>query len=111
MIVLELTIPFNSSLSFLSAQTRKEEKYQLLLSDLEAKGLKPLMLTIEVGSLGHSPPRAFQGLHKLFPSLTKQAASQMLDECGRVAISASQHIFFSRREPSWNTAIKLLHYS
>jgi len=45
--LLELTIPYNSPKSLSKAKEQKESKqnYQLMLSDLDAKGLSSLLYT------------------------------------------------------------------
>ena len=54
--LIELTIPHNLLESISRARQRKSEKevYQLVLSDLEAKGLTSNLYTIEIGSLQRS---------------------------------------------------------
>ena len=57
-ILLELTIPYNSPESLSKAKERKEFKqnYQLVLSDLDARGLSSSLYTIEIGALGTGYP-------------------------------------------------------
>ena len=101
--IIELTIPFNSPDSFAEAQYRKYNKYQLLLSELETKGLKPKFLSVEIGALGHWQSKTGTLLHKLVPVIPKPDIRSMLDDAGKIAITASYHIFKARREKSWSS--------
>ena len=53
---MELTIPQNSLEAVNNAQRRKKSKenYQLVLSEMDKQGLKASLVTLEVGTLGHS---------------------------------------------------------
>ena len=57
-IMLELTVPNNTSESLHQARSRKmgKENYQMLQSDLEDMGLLTNFVTVEIGALGHSFP-------------------------------------------------------
>ena len=54
--LMELTIPYNSPESLTIAHARKSTKrnYQVVQCDLECKGHSTLLVTIEIGALGHS---------------------------------------------------------
>ena len=72
-ILLELTVPFKSPESMSKTKQHKESKelYQLALSDLEANGFDPLLLTLEIGALGHWLPSSRRALMQAFSSLSK----------------------------------------
>jgi len=57
-ILLEVTIFYNSPESLSKAKERKEynQNYQLVLGNLDARGLSSLLYTIEIGALGHWLP-------------------------------------------------------
>ena len=74
--ILELTVPFNSLESMKKAHDLKTNKYELLLSDLEAQGYAPKFLVMEIGAL---EPGTMSCLHKLFPSIKKDAFKSLLD--------------------------------
>ena len=103
-IVLELTVPFNSPDSISNVHSLKTTKYQLLLSDLEAKSFHPKFLAIEIGALGHS----ISSFCNLFPKLTKPTVKRLFDEVGKLAITASRRIFLARKELTWNSSQPLL---
>ena len=106
-VLLELTIPYNSPESIAKAKQRKESKenYQLVLSDLEAKGYNSCLLTVEIGALGHWLPHSRQNLLNAAPSLTKAIATAILDQAARKVISASHQIFRARTNVSWNLCL------
>ena len=52
-IIIELTVPFNSPDSINTAHNFKTSKYQILLSDMETKGYITDFVAVEVGALGH----------------------------------------------------------
>ena len=113
MFILELTVPFNSLESMKKAHNLKTNKYELLLSDLEAQGYASKFLAMEIGALGYHQPGIMSCLHKLFPSINKDAFKSLLDASGKIAISTSQCILMARREVAWNGSQPLLvkHYS
>ena len=78
--LVELTIPANSLDHLRSAKTRKSHKplYQTLLSDLDSLGKKASLITIEIGSLGHSLPSCCKEFLKSFPVFDKSSVRQLL---------------------------------
>ena len=109
-LLIELTVPYNSPESIANAHSRKEakENYNMLLGDLEAKGYSASLLAIEIGSLGHSLTSTQAALSRHSPSLSKQGVKKPFDEAGKVAISASYFIFLARRDQLRNSERQLL---
>ena len=101
--LIELTIPHNSLVSLSNARQRKSRKetYLQALSDLEAKGLVCNLHTMEIGTFGHWLPISQRALSNSVPSITKQAAREMMDEAARRIIGASQVIFKARLDKTW----------
>ena len=59
MVLIELTIPCNSPENLHAVVCKSsKENYQQLLSDIEETNRKASLVTIEIGSLGHSLPPA-----------------------------------------------------
>ena len=108
LIILELTIPFNSPESMKKANNFKTNKYELLLSDLESNGYAPEFLAMEIGALGHHRPGTLSALHNLLPSIPKNSFRALLDNAGKTAISISRRIFMARREEAWSNSQPLL---
>ena len=107
-IVLELTVPFKSPDSMSNAHSLKTTKYQLLLSDLEAKSFHPKFMAIEIGALGHSRSKTISSFCHFFPKLTKPTVKRLFDEVRKLAITASRRIFLARKELTWNSSQPLL---
>ena len=77
LVLIELTIPSNTIKNLEDAHQRKytKQSYQLLLSDLETACFNVDLVTVEVGSLGHSLPSSHNSLVKVLPNiLTKHDA-------------------------------------
>ena len=88
--IIELIVPFNSPDCINAAHEYKVSKYQLLLSDLEAKSYTSRLVAVEIGALGHYLNRTCNFLNWAFPSIPKAAIQNLLDEVGITAITGSQ---------------------
>ena len=104
-IIIELTVPFNSPDSINTAHNFKTSKYQILLSDLDTRGYDTDLVTIEVGALGHYFSRVCLSVHCVLPSLSRTLIGKLTDETGKLA---SQRIFMAKREEYWNSVQSLL---
>ena len=102
---IELTVPYNSPDCLHNARLRKENKeiYQHALSDLETKGMIAEFVSIEIGALGYWLPHTRSSLRKKVPSLSKSAATHLLDSAAKAVVTASHTIFCARLNPSWNS--------
>ena len=102
-ILLELTIPWNSVASITSAKARKENKtsYQLLISDLTNSGYSVHYTTIEIGCLGHYTSDAYASLKTIAPSSSRASRRDTLLAASKAAISCSYHIFSCRGSKPW----------
>ena len=70
--------------------------YQHTLSDLESKGVISELVTIQFGALGHWLPHTFSSLRQQVSSLSKSAATHLLDSAAKVIETASHKIFCAR---------------
>ena len=105
LLILEMTIPYNSPEALSNARQRKrnKENYQLALSELDRKGFKTSLTTLEVGTLGHSPPQTHSDLKRILPRVSKSKIRHLFDEAGKISITCSHTIFRARTELDWNT--------
>ena len=94
--ILELTVPHNSLDNISSARCRKLQKYAHLISDLEHRNQSVLLVSLEIGSLGHFTHDAIRSLQKLLPSLSKRRTKDLLFSLAKISISCSSFIFNSR---------------
>jgi len=106
-ILLELTISNNSPESLSNCKERKEYKqnYQLVLGDLDARGLSSLLYTIEIGALSHWLPCTCSALWRCFPSLNKSTTTRLLDLVASLVVAASHIIFHAQKSPMWNSEV------
>ena len=75
--------------------------YQHTLSDLESKGvISDELVTIEIGALGHWLPHTCSSLRQQVSSLSKSAATHLLDSAAKAIVTASHKIFCARLNPS-----------
>ena len=70
-ILIELTVPYDSRENLNSVRSRKLNKssYLELVSDLEAKGYSATLITGEISLLGHSLPVCHKAIQKSFHQL------------------------------------------
>ena len=106
-ILLELTISYNSPESLSKAKEWKEYKqhYQLVLGDLDARGPSSLLYTIEIGALGHWLPCTCSALWRCFPSLNKSTTTRLLDLVASLVVAASNIIFHAQKSLMWNSEV------
>ena len=99
-IMLELTVPFNSPESLACAKVRKMVRlnYQMVQSDLEARGFNASLLTIVTSCLGHSPMNTQKDVCNILPAISKSDCRQLFGKSCKVAISTSYSIVMARRE-------------
>ena len=109
-IIIELTIPYNSPVSLTNAHTRKSTKqsYQMVLSDLESKGYRSILVPIEIGALGHSLLSTHKLLRKVLPAFSCQTTRELFDDAAKVVIAASHIIFLARKSQVWPDSRNLL---
>ena len=109
-VLIELTVPFNSpeALEYARRFKANKENYQVLLSDLNFNGYQSELITIEIGALGHWLPRSLSAIRKVFPSLAKEDVKLLLDRASKVVISSSQIIFNARHSDAWSASRPLL---
>ena len=102
--LIELTVPSNSpeALSNAWLRERNKEKYQLVLSELNRKGFKASLITLEIGALGHSLPQTLSDLKGGLPCLTKSKIRHLFDGAGKISITCSQLLFQARIELAWS---------
>ena len=103
-ILLELTVPWNSATNMTKARDFKlcKPNYQLLISDLQALGYSAQLHTMEIGSLGHCSHHAFSALKAAAPLSKVRDRRHLLTNIAKTAINCSHTIFNARSCPSWS---------
>ena len=101
--IIEFRVPFDSLDCINAANEYKSSKYQLLLSNLEAKNYSSQFIVIEISALGHYLNRTCESMNQAFPSISKGAIRNLLHEAEKTAITASQRIFMAQNEEIWSS--------
>ena len=103
-ILIELTIPWNSATNIANARDFKLGKpnYQYLLSDLQALGYSTQLHTMEIGSLGHYTHHSLSALKAAAPLSKARDRRHLLTNLAKTAISCSHTIFNARQCPTWS---------
>ena len=76
---------------------------EMQMSDLETKGMIAEFVSIKIGALGHWLPHTRFSLQQQVPSLSKSAATHLLDSAAKAVVTASHTIFCARLNPSWKS--------
>ena len=102
-VLLELTVPFDSSISsFKSAEDRKTDRYDRLTLDLKALGYKALNMPLEIGSRGVITARNHTVLATLCGICHIKNIKQLRRTLGKIALVASHRIYLARRSNEWS---------
>ena len=101
-VLLELTVPWDSSTSFKAAVERKTARYERLTEDLRDKGFTALNLPLEVGCRGVINARNHLVLETRCNLVKIRAHKKLLGSLGRIALLGSYRIWLARRSQEWN---------
>jgi hypothetical protein len=94
----ELTVAFDEYL--IDAQTRKTQKYQDLLMDIQKHTFKTSLFTVEVGSRG-SISSTFDSVLQDFTTATRAQRSQLTKDILRKVLCTSFAIWMKRNTFDW----------
>ena len=100
-ILLELTVPWDSSNSFQAALERKTARYERLAGDLRDLGYNTLNLPLEVGCRGVINARNHLVLETLCNLMKIRAHKKLLGSLGRIALLGSYRIWLARHSQEW----------
>ena len=100
-VLLELTVPWDSSNSFQAALERKTARYERLAGDLRDKGYTTLNLPLEVGCRGVINARNHLVLETLCNMFKIRAHKKLLGSLGRIALMGSYRIWLARHSQEW----------
>ena len=88
-LLFELTIPYNSPEALSNARKRKMSK-EIFLSELDSKGVKASLTTLEISALGHSLTQTHSDLRRLLPCLTPRMTRPLFDDASKISINCSK---------------------
>ena len=100
-VLLELTVPWDSSNSFQNALERKTARYERLAEDLRDKGYTTLNLPLEVGCRGVINARNHLVLETVCNLIKIRAFKKLLSSLGRIALLGSYRIWLARNSQEW----------
>ena len=101
-VVLELTVPFDSSMeSFNAALLRKTDRYDRLTLDLKALGYTAHNMPLEIGSRGVITKRNHMVLATICGMCGIKNVKTFRRTLGKIALVASHRIYLARRSSEW----------
>ena len=101
-VLLELTVPWDSSDNFKAAYERKLTRYERLAGDLREKGFYIVNLPLEIGCRGVLNARNSVVLETLCNALKIPARQKLRGALGRIALLGSYRIWLARHSPEWS---------
>ena len=102
MVLLELTVPWDSSDNFKAAYERKLTRYERLAGDLREKDFYTINLPLEIGCRGVLNARNSVVLETLCNILRIPARQKLRGALGRIALLGSYRIWLARHSPEWS---------
>ena len=100
-VLLELTVPWDSSKSFEDARIRKEERYRRLTIDLKDAGYQAVNLPLEVGSRGVISSRNMGVLTSLVSMVGIRNLKQFRRTLGKISLLGSYRVWLAWRSQEW----------
>ena len=109
-ILVELTVPWDSANNFKAALDRKTARYERLTEDLIGAGLDARNFPIEIGCRGVINQRNAASLEYLCNLVGIRGIKILKGALGRIALIGSYRIWLARNSPEW-TAGELIRVS
>ena len=100
-ILLELTVPWDSSENFKAAYERKTARYERLAGDLREMGYKASNIPFEIGCRGTLNARNSVVLETLCNILRIPGWQKLKGALGRIALLGSYRIWLARHSQDW----------
>ena len=101
-VLLELTVPWDSATSFRAALDRKTARYERLALDLEERGCVVSNMPLEIGCRGVIDKRNSLVLETICNLFNIRAHQRLKGALGRIALLGSYRIYLARRSSEWN---------
>ena len=100
-LLIELTVPWDSANSFKAAEERKTARYERLAGDLRDKGLTTFNLPLEIGCRGVINKRNHLVLETICNLVKIRGRKKLLASLGRIALLGSYRIWLARHSQQW----------
>ena len=101
-VLLELTVPWDSANSFKAALDRKTARYERLALDLEERGFVVSNMPLEIGCRGVIDKRNCLVLETICNLFNIKAHQKLRGALGRIALLGSYRICLARQSTEWN---------
>ena len=101
-VLLELTVPWDSASSFKAALDRKTARYERLALDLEERGFVVSNMPLEIGCRGVIDKRNSLVLETICNLFNIRAHQRLKGALGRIALLGSYRIYLARKSSEWN---------
>ena len=101
-VLLELTVHWDSATSFRAALDRKTARYERLALDLEERGCVVSNMPLEIGCRGVIDKRNSLVLETICNLFNIRAHQRLKGALGRIALLGSYRIYLARRSSEWN---------
>ena len=101
--LVELTVPWDSANSFQNALERKTARYERLTEDLREAGFKTLNLPLEIGCRGVINQRNATNLESICNQLGIRSLKKLRGALGRIALIGSYRIWLARNSQEWSS--------
>ena len=102
MVLLELTVPWDSANAFKAALDRKTERYERLALDLEERGFIVSNMPLEIGCRGVIDKRNSLILETICNMFGIRAHLILKGALARIALLGSYRIYLARKSSEWN---------
>ena len=102
-VLLELTVPWDSTSSFKAAFDRKYERYELLTEDLKSSGFNTLNMPLEIGCRGVVDFRNSGVLAAVCSMVGIRGFKKLRGTLARLALLGSYRIWLARKSQEWSS--------
>ena len=102
MVLVELTVPWDSANSFQAALERKTARYESSTEDLREAGFQMLNLPLEIGCRGVINQRNATTLKTICNQLGIRGLKKLRGALGRIALIGSYRIWLARNSQEWS---------
>ena len=102
-LLIELTVPWDSARNFQAAVERKTARYERLTEDLKAGGFDARNLPLEIGCRGVINQRNSANLEYMCNLIGIRGIKKLRGALGRIAVIGSYRIWLARNSMEWSS--------
>ena len=102
-LLIELTVPWDSAHNFKAALERKTARYERLTEDLRTGGVDARNLPLEIGCRGVINQRNAANLEYLCNLIGIRGIKRLKGDLGRIAVIGSYRIWLARNSQEWSS--------